>query len=61
MAILRKRRVNLEETWSTIEMRINGTESESVDTEADSMEERVAMSLLADVDRPAAALEDIAE
>ena len=57
---LRKRRVDLESAWSDMERRFDEGD-ESAPTEAVlSMEERVALSLLAERERPAAALEDIA-
>ena len=57
---LRKRQVDLESAWSDLEKRFDGDDKGASTEPVLSMEKRVAMSLLAERDRPTAALEDIA-
>ena len=57
---LRRRKVDLESAWSDMERRFDGTAEAATLEPGLSMEERVALSLLAQRERPAAALEDIA-
>jgi biopolymer transport protein ExbB/TolQ len=57
---LRKRKVDLESAWSDMEHRFDGAAGAAKAEPGLSMEERVALSLFAQRERPAAALEDIA-
>ena len=57
---LRKRRVDLESAWSDMKRRFDADTPGEPEPSGISMEERVALSLLAERERPAAALEDIA-
>ena len=57
---LRKRRVDLESAWSDMKRRFDADTPGEPESSGISMEERVALSLLAERERPAAALEDIA-
>ena len=57
---LRKRRVDLESAWSDMKRRFDADTPGEAESSGISMEERVALSLFAERERPAAALEDIA-